>query len=146
MVAIALVAPALFQQIGSRDLAGRVFGAVLERLFPLTYACALLLLAAGAVRLVRLRQVEKLDLARYGLPLLMLAIAGYTGLVVLREMQALQATLPAPIETLATTDPLRVRFDALHKLSERLMALDVGLGVVLLPLLLARRARADGAA
>ena len=138
MVAIALVAPVIFQQIGSRDLAGRVFGAVLGRLFPMVYVCALALLGAGAIRLVRIGTVSRLDAARYGLAFAMLAIAGYVGVAVLGEMQVIQAGLPAPIESLPPSMAERVRFNELHKLSERLMGLDVVLGVILLPLLLAR--------
>ena len=139
MVAIALVAPVIFQQIGSRDLAGRVFGGVLARLFPMVYVCALALLGAGAIRLVRIGSVSRLDAARYGLAFVMLAIAGYVGVAVLGEMQVIQAGLPAPIEALPATMPERVRFNELHKLSERLMGVDVVLGLLLLPLLLARR-------
>jgi hypothetical protein len=146
MVAIALVAPVLFQQIGSRDLAGRVFGGVLARLFPLVYVCAVTLLGAGAVRLVRIGHVTRLDVARYGLALLMLAIAGYVGVAVLGEMQVIQAGMAGPIETLPTTAPERLRFNDLHKLSERLMGVDVALGLLLLPLLLARRSAAHLAA
>ena len=139
MVAIALVAPVIFQQIGSRDLAGRVFGAILGRRFPMVYVCALALLGAGAIRLVRIGVLSRLDAARYGLAFLRLAIAGYVGVAVLGEMQVIQAGLPGPIETLPPTMPERVRFNDLHKLSERLMGVDVVLGLLLLPLLLARR-------
>jgi uncharacterized membrane protein len=142
MVAIALVAPGIFQQIGSRDLAGRVFGAVLGRLFPMVYVCALVLLGAGAIRLVRIGSVSRLDAARYGLAFFMLVIAGYVGVAVLGEMQVIQAGLPGPIETLSPTMPERVRFNELHKLSERLMGVDMVLGLILLPLLLARRSAA----
>ena len=146
MVAIALVAPVIFQQIGSRDLAGRVFGVVLGRLFPMVYVCALVLLGAGAVRLVRIGHVSRLDAARYGLAFVMLVVAGYVGVAVLGEMQLIQAALPGPIESLPTTMPERVRFNELHKLSERLMGVDVLLGLVLLPLLLAKRSSAHLAA
>jgi hypothetical protein len=146
MVAIALVAPVIFQQIGSRDLAGRVFGAALGRLFPMVYLCALVLLGAGAVRLVKVGQVSRLDAARYGLAFLMLVIAGYVGVAVLGEMQVIQAALPGPIESLPVTMPERMRFNDLHKLSERLMGVDVALGLLLLPLLLARRTTAHLAA
>ena len=142
MVAVALVAPVLFQQIPSRDLAGRVFGEILARLFPLIYACGLLLLGAGAVRALRLGRVSRLDLARQGVLLAMLVLAVYAGLVVLGEMRAIQASLPGPIETLPLDAPLRARFNQLHRLSERLMGADVLLGLALLPLLLARRSSA----
>src|SRR5947208_2833355 len=81
MVAIALTAPVVFQLIGSRDLAGRVFGAILARLFPLIYLCGLVILVSGGIQLARCRSLGRLGLARYGLVLAMLAVAVYTGTV-----------------------------------------------------------------
>jgi hypothetical protein len=142
MVAIALIAPVVFQTVPSRDLAGRVFGGALARLFPLIYLCGGLLLAAGAFQLLRARRLTRVEVARYGLVLAMLAVALYTGVVVLGEMRAIQASLPGPIETLPIDGGPRARFDALHKLSERLMGLDVLLALLLLPLMVDRRTRA----
>jgi hypothetical protein len=142
IVAIALTAPVVFQVVPSRDLAGRVFGGVLERLFPLIYLCAGLMLAAGAVQVARARRLTRGDLARYGLVLGMLAIALYTGLAVLGEMRAIQASLPGPIETLPVDSGPRARFDSMHKLSERLMGLDLVLALALLPFMVDRRASA----
>jgi len=139
MVAIALTAPVVFQMVPSRDLAGRVFGGVLERLFPLIYACAGLLLVAGAVHLARAGRLSRLELARYGLVAAMLAIALYTGVAVLGEMRTIQAGLPGPIETLPLESGPRARFDSLHRLSERLMGVDVALALALLPLMISRR-------
>lgn len=138
MVAIALLAPAIFREVPSRDLAGRAFGSALGRLFPLIYLCAGALLASGGLLWLR-HGLRRVEVARYGLVLVMLLLAGYIGVVVLGEMQAIQAALPAPIETLAIDSGPRARFDSLHKLSERLMGLDVALGLLLLPLLIARR-------
>jgi hypothetical protein len=139
MVAIALTAPVVFQVVPSRDLAGRVFGGVLARLFPLIYVCGVLILVAGAVHVARARALTRSSLARYGLVAVMLAVAVYTGVVVLGEMQTIQAALPGPIESLPLDAGPRARFDSLHKLSERLMGLDVVLALLLLPLLLSRR-------
>ena len=142
MVAIALTAPVVFQVVPSRDLAGRVFGGVLARLFPLLYACAALMLVVGAVQLARARRLTRVEVARYGLVLVMLAIALYTGVGVLGEMRTIQDSLPGPIETLPLGEGPRARFDALHRRSERLMGVDVLLALALLPLLVDRRARA----
>jgi hypothetical protein len=125
-------------------MAGRVFGEILARLFPLIYVCGLLLLGAGAARALRLGRVDRLDLAAQAVLLVMLVLALYTGLFVLGEMRSIQAALPGPIETLPLDAPLRYRFDELHRLSERLMGLDVLLGLALLPILVARRASRPG--
>lgn len=139
IVALAIAAPALFQTIDSRDVAGRAFGAMLARLFPLMYACAAALLLAGVVGIAVTRRVGWVEVARYGLVVVMLGLAAYAGTVVLTEMQTLQASLPAPIETLPLESDARMRFDRLHKLSERLVGLDALLGIALLPLLMVRR-------
>jgi hypothetical protein len=142
IVAIALTAPVVFQVVPSRDLAGRVFGGVLERLFPLIYLCAGLMLAAGAVQLARAGGLTRGELARYGLVVAMLVIALYTGVAVLGEMRTIQAALPGPIETLPIDSGPRARFDSLHKLSERLMGLDLILALALLPFMVDRRTSA----
>src|SRR5438067_10733561 len=109
MVAIALTAPVVFQVVPSRDLAGRVFGGVLARLFPLIYLCGALILVAGAAQLARAGRLPRPALARYGLVVVMLAVAVYTGIVVLGEMQTIQAALPGPIETLPPGSGPRAR-------------------------------------
>jgi hypothetical protein len=141
MVAIALAAPVVFQVVPSRDLAGRVFGGILARLFPLIYVCGAAILIAGVLQLAGRTRMSRGELARYGLVVAMLAIAVYTGVVILGEMQTIQASLPGPIETLPLDSGPRARFDSLHKLSERLMGVDVVLALVLLPLLLSNRQR-----
>jgi hypothetical protein len=134
LVLLALSAPLIFQIIPSRDLAGRVFGAMLGRLLPLIYVAGGAQLLAGLVRAPR-------DWPKHAVVAGVLAIAGYTGLVVMGEMTQIQASLPGPIETLPLDQGPRGRFDALHKLSERLMGITALLGLVLVPLLVATRPR-----
>ena len=138
MVVLAIAAPIIFQTITSRDLAGRVFGAMLSRFFPIAYVCGALILSAGALRLATNRRMGRLEYARYGIVMAMLVIVLYIGIGVLGEMATIQASLPGPIETLPLDSGPRARFDQLHKLSERLMGVDVILGLILLPLLLER--------
>lgn len=138
MVVIAIAAPVVFQTIASRDLAGRVFGAILSRFFPIAYACGSVILCAGAARIAMGRRIGWLESARYGVVVVMLGITLYIGIAVLGEMTIIQASLPGPIETLPLDSGPRARFDQLHKLSERLMGIDVFLGLILLPLLLVR--------
>jgi hypothetical protein len=134
LVSLALAAPLIFQLIPSRDLAGRVFGAMLTRLFPLIYVAAGGQLAAALLR-------DRRGWLKHVLVAVVLAIAAYSGIVVMGEMTQIQASLPGPIETLPLDDGPRARFDALHKLSERLMGVDAFLGLVLLPLIVASRPR-----
>lgn len=134
LVLLAIAAPLIFQIIPSRDLAGRVFGAMLARLFPLIYVTAGAQFAAGLLR-------DRSGWLKHALVAAVLAIAAYSGIVVMGEMTQIQASLPGPIETLPLDDGPRARFDKLHKLSERLMGVDAVLGLVLLPLIVASRPR-----
>ncbi len=137
LVTVALVAPLVFQVVPSRDLAGRVFGAVLGRLFPLVYVCGGVQLLAGLGR----TSAGRLTWVKHALVALALGVATYAGVVVMGEMVGLQSAFPAPIENIPIEDPRRVRFDALHRLSERLMGFDAVLGMLLLPLIVATRPR-----
>ena len=134
LVLLALSAPVIFQIIPSRDLAGRVFGAMLARLFPLIYVAGGAQLLAGAARSPR-------AWPKHALVGAVLVIGAYTGVVVMGEMTQIQGSLPGPIETLPLDQGSRARFDALHKLSERLMGVDALLGLLLIPLLVASRPR-----
>jgi hypothetical protein len=132
LVTVALAAPLIFQTIQSRDVAGRVFGAILGRFFLVLYVAAGAQLLAGLLH-------SRGAWVKHGLVAVVLGIAVYTNLVVMGEMTQIQATLPGPIETLPVGEGPRARFDALHKLSERLMGVAAMLGLVLLPLLVATR-------
>ena len=113
----AVVAPTTFEvlQAGApatgRELAGAVFGATLARFHYIAYA-------AGGLLLVPLA--------------LMLAVALYSGMVVLRQIDAVQAEAGGLPSRLPAGDQRRVRFDALHLLSTRLMMFNIAGALVLL--------------
>lgn len=150
----AVVAPALFSTLGALDpvsgrvFAGEGFGAVLRRFHYVAYA-------SGAVLLVTLSAMALLGprprsfAIRTAIVTVMLAVAAYSGVLVLGEIDAIQqdiaASSPAPQSSdatvaarhrlpssLAATDPRRIRFDQLHVLSTRLMMINIVAGLVLL--------------
>jgi hypothetical protein len=133
----ALVAPTTFEvlQAGSpeagRALAGDVFGAIVSRFHYVSYA-------AGAVLLVTLAAMAVLGprpagvAVRMGVIAVMLAVALYSGLVVLSDIDAIQQAAGGPISNLLITDERRIRFDELHLLSERLMLVDMAGALLLL--------------
>ena len=150
----AVVAPALFSTLGALDpvsgrvLAGEGFGAILQRFHYVAYA-------AGGVLLVTLSAMALLGprprsfAIRTAIVAVMLAVAAYSGVLVLGEIDTIQreiaASSPAPERgdstvatthrlpsSLATTDPRRIRFDQLHVLSTRLMMFNIVAGLVLL--------------
>ena len=55
----------------------------------------------------------------------MLLVALYSGLVVLREVDSIQRAAGVLPSTLPAGDARRVRFDALHQLSTRLMVVNI---------------------
>ena len=133
----ALVAPTTFQVLQSlepstgRALAGEVFGAMLARFHYIAYG-------AGGVLLVTLMAMARLARrpAGYGvrgaMVAVMLAVALYSGLVVLTRIDTLQRDVGGLASSLPAGDARRLEFDALHVLSTRLMMLNMAGGLALL--------------
>lgn len=133
----ALVAPTTFdvlqttEPVAGRALAGEVFGATIARFHYVAYAAgAVLLVALGAMRILGPRPPG--FAVRVALVGAMLASALYSGLIVLRRIEAVQQDAGGRASRLAPTDARRIRFDELHGLSTRLMLLNVAGALVLL--------------
>jgi uncharacterized membrane protein len=133
----AVVAPTTFEvlqtQAGSqgRELAGAVFGSALARFHYVAYiAGALLLLTLGAMRVLGPRPAH--GGLRAMIVAMMLAVALYSGGVVLRQIDAVQAAAGGLPSRLPAGDERRIRFDALHLLSTRLMMVNIAGALVLL--------------
>jgi uncharacterized membrane protein len=139
MVALGMiVAPATFQTLESREAAGRVlagavFGSALGRFQWVAYVCAGVALVALAVMRV-LGPKPKAYALRSGILVSMLAISLYSGFVVYRQVDAVQHEIGITVSpsTLPESDGRRIRFDALHQLSTRLMMVTLGGALVLL--------------
>jgi uncharacterized membrane protein len=133
----ALVAPATFQVLQAsapdvgRALAGELFGVVLARFHYLAYGAGALLLATLAA-MALLGPRPRAFAARCTIVGAMLAIALYSGIVVLGQIDAIQREVGVLPSKLAVADPRRVRFDELHTLSTRLMMVNVVAALVLL--------------
>jgi len=133
----AIVAPTTFEvlqalePITGRALAGELFGAILSRFHYVAYA-------AGAVLLVTLAVMAVLGprpasyAIRSAIIAVMLGVALYSGLVVLRQVDAIQREVGRLPSQLPAGDARRVEFDALHLLSTRLMMLNIAGALVLL--------------
>ena len=133
----ALVAPATFQVLQSiepvtgRALAGEVFGVTIARFHYVAYAAGgLLLVTLAAMALLGPRPAAYA--VRSALVACMLAVALYSGLVVLSRIDAIQRDVVGLPSELPAGDARRVRFDELHLLSTRLMLLNMGGALVLL--------------
>lgn len=126
----AVIAPTIFQTLQSADantgraMAGLAFGAILTRFHYVAYGCALLLLVTLVV-MALLGPRPKHFAIRFGIVAGMLVVAAYSGVVVLGEIDAIQREVGTLPSRLPEGDPRRVRFDALHQLSTRLMMIDL---------------------
>ncbi len=132
----ALVAPTTFQVLQSaapetgRALAGDVFGATIARFHYVEYgAGALLLLSLAGMRLLGPRPPA--FGVRAAVVAIMLAAAVYSGVVVLGQMDGIQLETGGVVSGLPASDPRRVRFDDLHRLSTSLMLFNIA-GALLL--------------
>lgn len=133
----ALVAPTTFDVLQAsagvqgRELAGALFGTMLVRFHYVAYAAgALLLVMLGAMRLLGPRPSQ--SGLRALIVVVMLGVALYSGMVVLRRIDAVQAAAGGLPSRLPEGDARRVRFDALHVLSTRLMMFNIAGALVLL--------------
>ena len=133
----AIVAPTTFEVLqanaGSqgRELAGAVFGTALARFHYIAYAAgALMLLTLGAMRALGPRPAN--GGLRAIIVAVMLGVALYSGIVVLRQIDAVQTAAGGLPSRLPAGDERRVRFDALHVLSTRLMMFNIAGALILL--------------
>ncbi len=131
-----LVAPTTFEVLQAsgpegRTLAGAVFGTTLARFHYVAYACgAVLVLTLALMAILGPRPTG--FAIRLVIAVLMLGVAIYSGLVVLTEIDQIRQQAGMLPSHLPLTDLRRVRFDALHQLSTRLMMVNVAGALVLL--------------
>lgn len=124
----AMVAPALFKTIASRDLAGKTFGNILGIWLWFALGCAAVLLVCNIVdwRMSRVKNLW-LSLRIIGPALMLVLLAGFS--FVLVRMQELQNALPKPLDDYATTDQPRLDIDNLHKLASNLLSAVLFIGL-----------------
>jgi uncharacterized membrane protein len=133
----AIVAPSAFQvlqaadPVNGRALAGEAFGVMIARFHYVAYASGLVLLVALAAMAV-LGPRPAAFAVRSGLIALMLAVALYSGFVVLGGIDAIQHEVGTLPSKLAADDARRIRFDELHQLSTRLMMFNMAGALILL--------------
>ncbi len=132
-----LVAPATFGVLQASDpqsgrvLAGAAFGEMLRRFHLLAYVCGgVILLALLVMKFAG--PPPHAFLPRIAIVAVMLVIAVYSGVPVAREIARIQSQVSGPVNQLAATDPVRMRFDRLHGRSTMLMTVNMAFGLVLL--------------
>lgn len=126
---IAVVAPAAFEVVSSRELAGTLVTKTLEQidLFGLVFGPVLLLtLLAGWAGLGVPLKMRAL------FAILMTGATAASGRWLTPEMVRLRAAMGRKIEDVAATDPLKIEFTRLHQVSTGLMVLHVALAFLLI--------------
>jgi hypothetical protein len=133
----ALVAPTTFQVLQAaapdtgRALAGELFGSTLARFHYVAYACGGVLLTTLTIMAI-LGPRPTGFAVRLALVALMLGVALYSGFIVLSEIDRIQLEVGTLPSRLPAGDLRRVRFDALHTLSTRLMMANMAGAMALL--------------
>jgi len=149
----AIAAPSIFQVLpmhepeAGRALAGAAFGDIIARFHYVAYASGAVMLAALGAMAVLGPRPRHLAI-RMAVIAAMLVVAIYSGVAVLGEIDGIQRELantasstgarpPPALRTilpsqLPADDRRRLRFDALHRLSTRLMMINVAGALVLL--------------
>ena len=133
----ALVAPTTFEVLratvpaSGSELAGEVFGATIARFHYIAYGAGLILLVTLAA-MALLGPRPRAFAIRAALITAMLAVAGYSGVIVLGRIDGVQQEAGGRVARLPADDHRRVRFDELHQLSTNLMLLNVAGALVLL--------------
>jgi uncharacterized membrane protein len=133
----AVVAPTTFQvlqasePVAGRALAGELFGVTLARFHYVAYGAGLILLFS-LVAMAVLGPRPPHFLIRSIIVTAMLAVALYSGIVVLGGIEQIQQEVGTLPSRLPASDSRRLQFDALHQLSTRLMMVNMVAALVLL--------------
>jgi uncharacterized BrkB/YihY/UPF0761 family membrane protein len=116
----AMVAPALFKTVASRDVAGKTFGNILGIWLWFALGCAVIILICSVLDWRFSRSKNILLAVRSVAPALMLGLLVPFGFI-LNRMQELQYALPKPLDEYAITEGPRKDIDSLHKISTNLL-------------------------
>jgi|HubBroStandDraft_1064217.scaffolds.fasta_scaffold521524_2 uncharacterized membrane protein len=129
-----VVAPGAFSVLGSRDQAGAFVGFALGRLHVIGIALGVLYLASAGLRPLWASGTGKAAMLAV---VLMIVITACSQFGVTQRMRALRTQMGS-VDATPASDPLRQRFDRLHKLSVRLEGVVMVAGLVALYLAVCR--------
>jgi hypothetical protein len=117
-----LAAPVIFRESGSRDRAGRLFGAILRRLEAFDHALSAVLVIGIFTKLSRGEAASGRFTALAILAFFAIAANVYLSMVVRRRMEYFRSHVES-FDTVPPDDPWRRKFDRLHRRSERIALL-----------------------
>jgi hypothetical protein len=123
-----VVAPGAFSVLGSRDQAGVFVGFALGRLHVVGIILGLVYLASAGLRRVSVSGAGKVAMLAV---VLMIVVTAGSQYGVTQRMRGLRTQMGS-VDATPASDPLRQRFDRLHKLSVRLEGMVILAGFVAL--------------
>lgn len=119
---VVLAAPVVFGQIASRDAAGSVFGEILRRFEAVKQALSLILVVSVFVGLEKQSAPRNAEIAAIICVFLAVATNVYLSMVLRPRMNYFRMKVGS-FDAAAPDDPFRLRFDALHRRSTRILTL-----------------------
>jgi hypothetical protein len=119
---VVIAAPVVFRLIPSRDLAGAVFGEILRRFEAVKHVLSLALVVAVFVGLERRGEVGQSEIVATVAIFLAVATNVYLSMVLRPRMNYFRMKVGS-FDAAAPDDPFRLRFDALHRRSTRVLTL-----------------------
>jgi len=126
------VAPSAFAVLPTRELAGAVVTSTIGKLEILGLVIGPLLILMQLFGWQARRISEKTKVVRVLLLVMMVAAMAASRFLVSAKMVALRAAMGGLIDSVPTTDPLRVQFNALHGYSVGLMGTAMLAGLLVL--------------
>ncbi|MGH9365103.1 MAG: DUF4149 domain-containing protein [Thermoanaerobaculia bacterium] len=119
---VVIAAPVVFRLIASRDLAGAVFGEILRRFEAVKHVLSLALVIAVFAGLERRGAVGRPEIVATVAIFLAVATNVYLAMVLRPRMKYFRMKVGS-FDTASADDPFRLRFDALHRRSTRVLTL-----------------------
>lgn len=127
------VAPVAFHLLPTAHEAGLVVGGSLHVLHVLAFSCGVVYVAASLLGLT-VHPLSPAALTRGALVVVMLFLTAYSAFSILPRMEVDRAQAGGFIEALSQNAPVRVDFDRLHHMSERVEGSVLLLGLLALVL------------
>jgi uncharacterized membrane protein len=126
-----VLAPTAFQVLPTTHLAGNVVGRALGKLHYIAIACAIVFLLSSLIYNWLADGEVNVFAARHVLVALMLGLTCWSQFSIMPRMDALRAQF-GDFGAVALTDPLRMKFDALHAWSTRVESFVLLIGLVVI--------------
>jgi len=128
-----LFAPVMFRIIKSRDVAGTITAETLARIDSLGLVTGGIMLVITALQSID-SHWQSLDLGRLLAAAAMLALVLVSSVTIRQKMNVLRQQMGRPIDEVPQTDPLRLEYGRMHRVSRFVYGANMLLGTLLIVL------------